>query len=302
MIVAAAVGVLLIGASIFFAIAIANKVGGSPGFFGTRASLFADINLVAEIILLLGLTVGYGFARQGNIPAHQYNQTTWVLFNIILVVFIMGGAFGRQVIPGIPAKLLQTYTWVSFIHGLLGLITILCGIYILLRMNQLLPPALRIKWWKNLMRITLGLYWLVGLFGFGTYYVWYVVPREEVAVPTPVAGATTENGKVTLPLANYAFVPQELTIPAGTTVVFQNFDPDAHTVTFDHNDFPSFGFQQGSTNEITFDTIGDYQYYCEYHGSPGVSGMAGVIHVVEAGAVAALPTSVTVPTGFRTQP
>ncbi|MBI3243003.1 MAG: cupredoxin domain-containing protein [Chloroflexi bacterium] len=295
-IVAAVIGVLLIGASIFFVAAINNKAGGSPGFFGTRASLFADINLVAEIILLLGLVVGYGFARQGNIPAHQYNQTGWVLFNIILVIFIMGGAFGRQVIPGIPARLMQAFTLVSAIHGVLGLITILCGIYILLRMNKLLPAALRISWWKNLMRITLGLYWLVGLFGFGTYYVWYVAPREEVAVSTPEPGVVAEGGKVTLPLANYEFVPKELTIPVGTTVVFQNFDPDAHTATFDNDEFPAFGFQQGSTNEITFDKVGDYQYYCEYHGSPGVSGMAGVIHVVEAGAVAALPTSVTIPT------
>ena len=295
-VVAAVVSILLIGASVFFVVQIANQAGGSPGFLGTRASLFADINLIAEIILLLGLVVGYGFARQGNIPAHQYNQTTWVLFNIILVIFIMGGAFTRQVIPGIPANLAQAYTLVSFIHGVLGLITILCGIYILLRMNQLLPPALRIKWWKNLMRITLGLYWLVGLFGFGTYYVWYVAPREEVAVPTPQPGAVAEGGKVTLPLANYEFVPKELTIPVGTTVVFQNFDPDAHTATFDNDEFPSFGFQQGSTNEITFDKVGDYQYYCEYHGSPNLSGMSGVIHVVEAGAVAAVPTSVTIPT------
>lgn len=295
-VVAAAVGVLLIATSIFFVIQIGNNAGGSPGFLGTRASRFADINLIAEIILLLGLVVGYGFARQGNIPAHQYNQTTWVLFNIVLVIFIMGGAFTRQVIPGVPANLAQAYTLVSFIHGVLGLIAILCGIYILLRMNQLLPPALRIKWWKNLMRITLGMYWLVGLFGFGTYYVWYVAPREEVAVPTPEPGTVAEGGKVTLPLANYEFVPQELTIPVGTTVVFQNFDPDAHTATFDNDEFPAFGFQQGSTNEITFDKVGDYQYYCEYHGSPNLSGMSGVIHVVEAGAVAAVPTSVAIPT------
>jgi len=42
--------------------------------------------------------VGYGFARQGNIPAHQYNQTAWVLFNIVLTIFIMVVAFSRHLL------------------------------------------------------------------------------------------------------------------------------------------------------------------------------------------------------------
>src|SRR5258705_5795507 len=41
-----------------------GKISGSPGFLGTRASLFADLNLVAEIILLLGLTAGFGSANK----------------------------------------------------------------------------------------------------------------------------------------------------------------------------------------------------------------------------------------------
>lgn len=299
-VVAAMVGIFLIGAALFFIFATLNKVGGQPGFFGTRASLFADLNLIAEIILLLGLMVGYGFARQGNIPAHQYNQTAWVLFNILLTLFIMAVAFNRQVIPGIPDNLRGAFGLTSTIHAILGAITILCGIYILLRMNKLLPKALRVSWWKNLMRFTLGMYWLVGVFGLTTYYVWYVQERPAVVVPTAEPGATAQpiaqGGKVVLPMANYEFVPPEITIPVGATIVFQNSDPDAHTVTFDKDEFPSFGFQQGDKHEILFDKVGDFQFYCEFHGSPGLKGMSGVVHVVPAEQVAVVPTSVPIPT------
>jgi plastocyanin/uncharacterized membrane protein YozB (DUF420 family) len=308
--VAVVVGVALIGASVFIIVQRnATSLGGGQGFLGTRAGLFADLNLIAEIILLLGLTTGFVFARVGAaqadkakretwVSAHQYNQTSWVLFNLILVIFIMALVFERQVVPGLPDNLRGAYGAASTLHAVLGLITILCGLYLLLRMNRLLPKPLRVSWWKNLMRFTLAMYWVVGLFGLGTYYVWYIRPLPTVAVPTPDATqvAGQAGGKVVVPLANYAFVPVEVTIPAGTTVVFQNLDPDAHTVTFDHNEFPAMGLQAGDQREVVFDKVGDFQFYCEYHGSPGLKGMSGVIHVVEASQLAAVPTAVTPPT------
>ena len=55
---------------------------------------------------------------------------------------------------------------------------------------------------------------VVGLFGLGTYAVWYLTPRAEVAVVTP-AGTPEPGGKVVVPLANYTFVPNDLTVPVG---------------------------------------------------------------------------------------
>lgn len=298
--VAVLVGLVLVGTAVFILVQRnATSLGGGQGLFGTRAGFFADVNLIAEVVLLLGLTVGYGLARRGNIPAHQYNQTAWVLFNIVLTIFIMALVFNVQVRPGLPANLRDAYGLTSTLHAILGTVTILCGIYILLRMNKLLPKALRVSWWKNLMRVTLGLYWLTGLFGLGTYYFWYIRPLPIVEVPTPEPtqiGGLQPGGLVTLPLANYAFVPADLTIPAGTTVRFENLDPDAHTVTFDNTEFSAIGFQAGDTGEIKFDAVGTFQYYCEYHGGPGLSGMAGVVRVVEASANVAVPTAVVPPT------
>jgi plastocyanin len=300
--VAVIIGLVVIGFSLFFIVGrgqgLATNARG--GFLGTRGTTFADINLVAEIILLAGLTLGYGFARRGNIAAHQYNQTLWVLFNIVLTTFIMIVSFTQQVAPGIPERLLRARYATSFIHSVLGGVTILCGIYLLLRMNRLLPKPLRVSWWKNLMRVTLGLYWVVGLFGLGTYYVWYVRPLDPADVPETTSADTTPEpgGKVALrvPMANYAYVPPDLTIPLGATVIFSNADPDPHTVTFDNDEFPGIGFEEGDVHEIVFDQLGTFQYYCEFHGSPGLKDMAGVIRVVEPGQVAALPTEAPIPT------
>jgi len=300
--IASIIGLLLTAFAIFLIMGrvMTPSLATAKGFLGTRATLFADINLVAQIILLVGLLVGYGFARGHNVPAHQYNQTGWVFFNIILTVFIMAVAFNRQVVPGIPDKLLRAYYATSAIHSLLGTITILCAVYLILWMNQLIPKAWGGKWWRNMMRATLAMYWITGLFGLGTYYVWYVQEREattETAQVTPEATSVPQpGGKVIVPLANYEFAPKELTIPVGTTVVWRNDDPDPHTVTFDKGEFATFAFEEGATHEILFDKVGDYFYYCEYHGSPGLQNMAGVIHVREASEVAAVPTSVPVPT------
>jgi plastocyanin len=291
--VAVLVGLILIGLTLFLVIiGPARGFATGTGLFGTRASLFADINLVAEVLLLLGLTVGYGLARSGNITAHQYNQTLWVLFNIVLVMFIMLVSFSRQVVRGIPDELLRPYYAASFIHSALGGLTILCAIYLLLRMNKLLPKALRISWWKNLMRVTLGLYWLVGLFGLGTYYVWYVQPREVSGAPE--VGEAPPN-TVIVPVANYAFNPGGLEIPAGTTVLFRNDDPDPHTITSDTGAFAEGIIEEGQEYSVTFDDVGEFAYFCLYHGAAGGVGMAGVVRVGERGAVASLPTAVAPP-------
>lgn len=149
-------------------------IAARSGIFGTRANLFSDINLIAQIVLLLGLSVGYFLAHRGNITAHQYNQTTWVLFNIVLTIFIMLVSFVNNVIPGLPGNLRHANGLVPSIHAALGFLAIFCGVYIILRMNQWIPKKWRIRWWKRLMRLTLVLYWLVGVLGMAIYYFWYI--------------------------------------------------------------------------------------------------------------------------------
>jgi plastocyanin len=201
-------------------------------------------------------------------------------------------SFSRQVVRGIPDDLLRPYYAASVAHSALGGLTVVCAVYILLRMNRLLPKMLRVSWWKNLMRLTLVLYWVVGLFGLGTYYIWYVQPREVSGAPE--AGEAPPN-TVIVPVANYAFNPGGLEIPVGTTVVFRNDDPDPHTVTSDTGAFAEGLLEEKQEYTLTFDEVGEFPYFCLYHGATGGVGMAGVIRVGEASAVASLPTAVSPP-------
>jgi uncharacterized membrane protein YozB (DUF420 family) len=168
------IGLFLAGVALFFGTGNTTHFAGLPGIFGTRANLFSDLNLIAQILLLSGLCVGFFFVRRGNISTHQYIQTGMVLFNIVMTIFIMVVAYYEYVILNRPEEFSQVHVIVSTIHAALGLLAIFCGVYLILRMNQLIPKSWRIKKYKNMMRLTLTLYLLVGLIGIGVYYFWYI--------------------------------------------------------------------------------------------------------------------------------
>jgi len=168
--VALSLVLILVGSSVFLALGISSGIAARPGLFGTKAKLFSDLNLIAQVVLLVGLSVGFVLARRGKIAAHQYNQTGWALFNIILTIFIMVVAYAKYVLPGFSGNLSQAFGLVSTIHATLGFLAIVCGVYLILRMNQLIPRKWRVKGWKRLMRWTLALYLVVGIFGLGVYY------------------------------------------------------------------------------------------------------------------------------------
>jgi hypothetical protein len=142
------------------------------GFFGPGV-LSADVNLVLQAVLVLGLTFGFYLARSGNIAAHRVNQTTWVLVNTVLVALIMAPSLG-QVALNSTGDLADTRYWVTWLHASVATFAVVAGLWLVLQMNDILPRRLHITWWKNLMRLTLAAYWVVALRGLATYKFWYV--------------------------------------------------------------------------------------------------------------------------------
>lgn len=165
----------LFGFALYLAILYQGEVSTQKGFLGTRAFVLSDLNLIAQFVLLAGLSWGVLLARRGYYKAHQYIQTSMVLLNLVLVLSIMVGSFIRKVAPGLPRNLTTLFGMISIVHAGIGLLAVACSVYLLLRMNQLIPERLRNKRWKNLMRLTFGLYWTVGLLGLALYYIWYVL-------------------------------------------------------------------------------------------------------------------------------
>jgi plastocyanin len=63
----------------------------------------------------------------------------------------------------------------------------------------------------------------------------------------------------------YAFIPQRITVKAGTTVTWINDDDVPHTVASSTKLFKSTALDTGDKFSFTFTTSGAYQYFCSVH-------------------------------------
>jgi len=118
-------------------------------------------------------TFGYWLAKRGNIAAHRYNQTVWVLLNTILIALIMARSLGNAAVSS-AADLAKPHVWVPWLHAAIGVATAASGLWLVLQMNGLLPKPLHVHGWKTLMRVTLAGYWIVALAGLAIYYLWFM--------------------------------------------------------------------------------------------------------------------------------
>ncbi len=145
------------------------------GFLGTAAPLDADLILLLEIAIGVGLLIGALLARRRRFRAHAWCQSWLVLLNLVLIVLTMIPSFLTRVSPKIPLKLNKTYYALATAHAALGTVTELTALYILLAAGtSVLPQKLRISNYKLWMRSVLLLWWMVLLLGFATYARWYV--------------------------------------------------------------------------------------------------------------------------------
>jgi len=125
-----------------------------------------------------------------------------------------------------------------------------------------------------------------------------IVEPEPMVEPTPVPTMTApvESGIHTVNIAegsgtpgceetNECYLPYSITISVGDTVIWNNPDSAAHTVTSgtmsDGHDgmFDSSLFMSGSTFEFTFDESGTYDYFCMVH--PWMTGKVVVNEIKE---------------------
>jgi len=173
------VAALVLGLSLTVFALRSSGLADSPGFLGTRATFLADLNLIAALLILAGLLVGFAAVRSKNVSAHQYIQTAMVLLFLVLIVFIMEVSFWQNVGPGIPGRIGEASYVMPALHAVIGGLAEVGGLYLILHMNGLMPRALQVRRWKTLMRITLGLFILVAVLGVATYYLWYVSPATS---------------------------------------------------------------------------------------------------------------------------
>jgi plastocyanin len=93
--------------------------------------------------------------------------------------------------------------------------------------------------------------------------------------PTPAATPAGPSSTVVIPvgaqsLANRAFMPDELDVAVGTTVVWTNSDSIAHTSTSDGPGWNSGTVAPGRQFSFEFKDAGTFPYHCTIH--PGMVG------------------------------
>lgn len=75
--VAVIVAVLLVAMSLFLLLGKQLGLDVRPGFLGSFAPFYADVNLIAQIILVVGLLIGFILIRAHKSDAHQYLRAPW---------------------------------------------------------------------------------------------------------------------------------------------------------------------------------------------------------------------------------
>lgn len=147
----------------------------NEGFLGTAAPLAADLVLLLEIGMGVGLLMGAWLAHSKRFRLHAWCQSVIVLLNLAVIAVMMLPSFADHVFPRIPARLGKAYYALATSHAALGSFTEIAGLYILLSAGtNLLPDKFRITRYKVWMRSILALWWLVLLLGIATYSRWYV--------------------------------------------------------------------------------------------------------------------------------
>jgi plastocyanin len=66
-------------------------------------------------------------------------------------------------------------------------------------------------------------------------------------------------------IRDFAFAPERIEIVAGETIIWTNYDPTQHTVTFEHGMAESGVLGERHTYAHTFAFPGTYAYSCRLH-------------------------------------
>ena len=79
------------------------------------------------------------------------------------------------------------------------------------------------------------------------------------------SGGTATAADMVVKIANFTFAPQTLTVPVGTTVIFENDDDIPHVVAEKDGKFRSKALDTDDKFTQQFTTAGTVEYYCAIH-------------------------------------
>ena len=246
------------------------------GLLGTGGTPSADINLLVQLAMAIVLTIGMFLARKKRFRAHGWTQSSVLILNLVAIGSVMVPSFHRQVLPHVSSAWHDAYYAAAIIHATAGTLVELLGLYVVVVAGTtLLPERLRFRNYRLWMRTTLASWWIVVILGLGVYSVWYILPSP--GTPRGTQGTVPQTG-VTVSLMNFLFEPKQVTVRAGSTVIWVDAR-GRHAIVADNGSFASPILLAGSRFQHAFEKPGVFNYYCRFHGGPGGQDMAGTVVV-----------------------
>ena len=116
------------------------------GFLGTHAGYRSDLNLTIQIAMGIALIFGAFLARAKRFVAHGICQAVVLVLNFGMICVVMWPSFHSQVLPRLPKRLGKRFYAVATIHGVLGVLAEILGLYIVLVAGtRILPETWRFK-------------------------------------------------------------------------------------------------------------------------------------------------------------
>ena len=152
--------------------------------------LGALLNAAAQVVMIVALLFGWRFARVKDFRRHRRVQTTVVMVNWLMILFVMAVAFFGPEVTANPQAGTNPLILLEIGHGIVGMLAALSGAYLVFRMvfERALPSWIKVKNFKRLMQITIVVWLLLAVGGLGIFTLKYLAPS---GAPAPVAVADT---------------------------------------------------------------------------------------------------------------
>jgi len=148
------------------------------GLLGTRAEVPADLALAVQAIVIVILLIGLRHAKRKNFDRHGKIMASAVILSGITVVAWMIptliDSFGILVNELVTRGKHYYAAIVTVAHAVGGLTAAALALYTIARITLNLPPGIRVKNIKLLMRVTFTTWMLTFVLGTYIYYMLYL--------------------------------------------------------------------------------------------------------------------------------
>ena len=94
---------------------------------------------------------------------------------------------------------------------------------------------------------------------------WISASNARFGVSAASAQGAAKSQEVVVKIDNFSYLPHDITVAAGTTVIWVNNDDIPHTVVSTTDLFKSKALDTDDKLSFKFDKPGTYEYFCSIH-------------------------------------